>query len=93
MADKAIAVHRIKHDGTVFEPGEVVQGVKKDVLNHLVDAGAVEIIKTETSAAKKKRARTDEGHFVPDDPTTPDVNEAWSSPPKPKKKAPTKKKS
>lgn len=90
MADKAIAVHRIKHDGTVFEPGEVVQGVKKDVLNHLVDAGAVKIIKTETSAARK-RARTDEGHFVADDPSTPDVDEAWSSPPKAKKKAPIKK--
>ena len=91
MADKAIAVHRIKHDGVVFEPGEVVQGVKKDALNHLVDAGAVTIEKSEPAPAKT-RARTDEGHFVPDDPTTPAVDEAWASPPK-KKKAPAKKKS
>jgi hypothetical protein len=25
------------------------------------------------------RARTDEGKFVPDDPTTPEVNEAWTT--------------
>lgn len=25
----------------------------------------------------KKRARTEDGHFVADDPSTPDVNEAW----------------
>ena len=90
MADKAIAVHRIKHDGVVFEPGEVVQGVSKDSLNHLVDAGAVTIEKSKASPAKT-RARTDEGHYVSDDPSTPDVNEAWSSPAK--KKAPAKKKS
>ena len=93
MADKAIAVHRIKHDGVVFEPGTVVQGVKKDVLNHLVSAGAVTIEKSEPAPAKKERARTDSGHYVPDDPATPDVDEAWASPPKPKKKAPAKKKS
>ena len=90
MADKAIAVHRIKHDGVVFEPGEGVQGVSKDSLNHLVDAGAVTIEKSEP-APVKTRARTDEGRFVPDDPTTPAVDEAWASPPK--KKAPAKKKS
>ena len=28
-------------------------------------------------AAKKTRARTDTGAFIADDPTTPDVNEAW----------------
>lgn len=25
------------------------------------------------------RARTDEGKFVPDDPTTPEMNEAWTT--------------
>lgn len=28
-------------------------------------------------AAKKKRARNEDGHFVADDPSTPDVNEAY----------------
>jgi hypothetical protein len=36
-----------------------------------------------------ERARTDAGHFVADDPATPDVNEAYV----PKKKAAPKKKS
>ena len=25
------------------------------------------------------RARNEEGHFIPDDPSTPDVNEAWTT--------------
>ena len=29
------------------------------------------------SAKKTKRARTEEGYFKADDPSTPDVNEAW----------------
>ena len=28
-------------------------------------------------AKKKKRARTEEGHYKADDKSTPDVNEAW----------------
>ena len=28
-------------------------------------------------AAKKTRARTDKGAFIADDPSTPNVNEAW----------------
>ena len=28
-------------------------------------------------ATKKVRARDEDGHFVADDPSTPDVNEAW----------------
>jgi len=41
--------------------------------------------------AKRKRARTPKGHYKADDPTTPDVNEAYEEP-APKKKAPAKKK-
>lgn len=29
------------------------------------------------AVAKKKRARTEDGTFKADDPSTPDVNEAW----------------
>jgi hypothetical protein len=35
----------------------------------------------------KRRARTDTGHFKSDDPSTPDVNEAWEVAEKPKEKA------
>tara|TARA_R100000742_G_C4279304_1_gene103513 strand:- start:5633 stop:5869 length:237 start_codon:yes stop_codon:yes gene_type:complete len=35
-------------------------------------------------AEKKKRARNKKGHYIKDDPSTPDINEAYE---KPKKKA------
>jgi len=41
-----------------------------------------------------ERAKNDKGHFIADDPSTPDVNEAYVGGKKPaKKKAPAKKKS
>ena len=42
-----------------------------------IDAGYLEL------ASKSKRARDDNGHFVPDDPATPDVNEAFEPEPEP----------
>lgn len=35
--------------------------------------------------AKPVRARSEKGKFQADDPSTPDVNEAWVEPPKPKR--------
>ena len=34
-------------------------------------------VSTPKKAKKTKRARDEDGQFVADDPTTPDVNEAW----------------
>ncbi len=39
----------------------------------------------------KKRARNDKGQLIGDDPSTPDVNEAWVNEETPKKKAKQKK--
>lgn len=39
-----------------------------------------------------KRARNEKGQLVSDDPSTPDVNEAWEGGKAPKKKAVPKKK-
>jgi len=36
------------------------------------------------------RARDEDGHFVADDPSTPEVNEAWDGGKAPKKAAPKK---
>ena len=36
--------------------------------------------------ADKKRARTKSGKFIPDDPSTPEVNEAWVTTKKTSKK-------
>jgi len=59
---------------------------------HTKEAKVLEFIKEQESAPKKKapkkkakveeelvmeRARDENGHFIADDPSTPDVNEAW----------------
>ena len=66
----------IEVDGKRYEPGDTVEiaAGKKD---WRIDAGYLEL------ASKSKRARDENGHFVPDDPTTPDVNEAFEPEPKP----------
>ena len=56
MADKVIAVSRIKHNGNVVEPGAEVQGLDGETLDSLVQAGAVEIKKTAKAPAIKKTA-------------------------------------
>ncbi len=54
MADKVIAVSRIRHDGNVVEPGAEVQGLSKEALDSLVQAGAVEIQKAAKAPVVKK---------------------------------------
>ncbi len=39
----------------------------------------------------RKRARTEDGEFRGDDPSTPDINEAWEEPSVATKKTPVKK--
>ena len=60
--------------GTRDEPGDGVDFAagKKD---WRIGAGYLELEST-----FKKRARDDNGHFVADDPDTPDVNEAYEEP-------------
>lgn len=48
----------------------------------LVEAGMA----LELNAAAPKRARNAKGHLKADDPSTPDVNEAWEGGKAPKKK-------
>ena len=68
----------IEVGGKRYEPGETVEiaAGKKD---WRIEAGYLEL------ASKAKRARDDNGHFVPDDPATPDVNEAYEDAPPAKK--------
>ena len=68
----------IEGGGKRYEPGETVEiaAGKKD---WRIDAGYLEL------ASKSKRARDDNGHFVPDDPATPDVNAAYEDAPPAKK--------
>lgn len=69
--------------GKRYEPGETVEipAGKKD---WRIAAGYLEL------ASKVKRARDDSGHFVADDPDTPDVNEAYEEEPAEEKPTPKK---
>lgn len=48
----------------------------------------IEESKQELSSTELERARNDKGHYIADDPSTPEINEAYVA----KKKAPAKKK-
>ena len=62
----------IEVGGKRYEPGDLVEIAtgKKD---WRIEAGYLEL------ASKSKRARDDNGHFVADDPATPE-NEAYEEP-------------
>jgi hypothetical protein len=59
--------------------------VGDDLGYQALQQGAVEVRDAPKKPATKKRgraskrARTEEGHFVADDPSTPDVNEAYKT--------------
>ena len=59
-------------------------------------AEEVKVVEPTETKATGKRARNDKGHYIADDPSTPDVNEAYVGGKAPKKrsaKKSTKKKS
>jgi len=59
--------------------GVEVAGVSRDgfwTKSNTLDSILAQPIKVET---KKVRARDEDGQFIPDDPSTPDVNEAWTT--------------
>ena len=71
---------------------------QKAEMERMISNGWAEEVKID-APTETKRARSDDGHYVADDPDTPDVNEAWeggTAPAKkkaaPKKKAAAKKK-
>lgn len=51
-----------------------------------------ETVQVEAEVKEVKRARNDKGQLEADDPSTPDVNEAWEGGVAPKKKTTSKKK-
>jgi hypothetical protein len=64
--------------GKRYEPGDTVE-IASGSKDWRIAAGYLEL------ASTSKRARGDNGHFIPDDPATPDVNEAFEPDPAPKK--------
>ena len=52
---------------------------------HTKDPAVLEFIMNQDKPEKKRvRARDEKGHYIKDDPSTPDVNEAWTTKPKDK---------
>ncbi len=62
---------------------KVMEKVKGDIITIDDEQVAKSLIKgghikpTKITKSKKKRARTENGKFIADDKSTPDVNEAW----------------
>lgn len=65
-----------------------VETKDEKVLADAIEEATVTLDKFEEEVAEVKRARGKKGRFVADDPTTPDVNEAWVGGKAPKKKKP-----
>ena len=52
---------------------------------HTKDPAVLEFIMNQDKPETERvRARNDKGHYIKDDPSTPDVNEAWTTKPKAK---------
>lgn len=54
---KPLAAHRIKHDGKVYEKGDDLSGLPKEVIKRLILAQSVEI---EQPSSKRKASEEDE---------------------------------
>ena len=96
MADLEVFQNGNFSDGRpVFQVGRKKEDGTYDVVNANLmskeEANAALAELQPATKTKRTRARTDDGQFVPDDPTTPE-NEAWVETPVVKKKAPAKKK-
>ncbi len=82
-----ITAHKDLHISTTWGASiHIAKGEVREVGDDLglqaLQQGAVEVKEEKKPAAKKKvtkkkRARTKSGHYKADDPSTPDVNEAY----------------
>tara|TARA_R100000687_G_scaffold48719_1_gene38944 strand:+ start:307 stop:612 length:306 start_codon:yes stop_codon:yes gene_type:complete len=95
MADLEVFQNGNFSDGRpVFQVGRKKEDGTYDVVNANLmskEEASAALAELQPAKTKRTRARTDEGHFVADDPATPE-NEAWVEEPVVKKKAPAKKK-
>tara|TARA_R100000951_G_C2569020_1_gene158119 strand:+ start:410 stop:664 length:255 start_codon:yes stop_codon:yes gene_type:complete len=70
----------VDHIGTVL--GEYIRGEwhTKDpsVLEFIMNQGKPETV-ADVVEQERVRARNERGHYIKDDPSTPDVNEAWTT--------------
>lgn len=59
----------------LIEPNEITE-VSQEIGALALQLGAVQV---DEVVAVQTRARNEDGHFIADDPSTPDVNEAWQT--------------
>ena len=59
---------------------------QKKLAENMISRGAAMEVQSNASPTETKRARTKTGQLIADDPSTPDVNEAWEGGVAPKKK-------
>ena len=59
---------------------------QKELAHEMIERGAAMEVQGNNEPSEIKRARTDSGKLMADDPSTPDVNEAWEGGVAPKKK-------
>ena len=57
------------------EKGDIITIDDEQVAKSLIYGGHIKA--TKISKSNKKRTRTENGKFIADDKSTPDVNEAW----------------
>lgn len=80
--------------GRTYAKNEIIKPVESwqyDLLNLFLDSGSAIELKV-TEPTNFARARTDSGHFIADNPTTTDINEAYVGGVAPKKKSASRKK-
>ena len=51
---------------------------------HSKDPAVLDFINNQDTETERVRARNEKGHYIKDDPSTPHVNEAWTTKPKAK---------
>ena len=49
---------------------------------HSKDPAVLDFVNNQGTETERVRARNEKGHYIKDDPSTPDVNEAWTTKPK-----------
>ena len=103
LVPKPASANKDGTDVKLYQADEIVDASESwqdDVMQTFIENGWAIEVKAEGKAKETskpaKRARNDDGTLKGDDPSTPDVNEAWESgeaPKKTTKKRTTKKKS
>ncbi len=88
------SANKYGNETRMYKEGEEIildEPWKQQLANNFIVSGLAKEVKV-VEPTEVKRARNDDGTLKADDPTTPDVNEAWEGGQAPKKRGRPKKK-